>query len=108
MYSKLDKDKRGKLMNRKHHHINVETGFFRAIQKGFKTFLLTKNNNSFQYFDLVTIREVINGVETDQLFGPVEINYIFYGPEEGEKTTRFGLSSGYCVFCWNSDLIITE
>jgi len=78
-------------MTRQHHQLKIEAEYYRAIDKGTKTFECRKNDRNYQKGDIVSFIEMVNGFETGRVLGPYEITYILYGP-------RFGIQEGYCVF----------
>jgi hypothetical protein len=75
---------------RKHHYLKCETGYFQAIEKGLKTFEVRKNDRDFQVYDMVYLKESVNGLETGRELPVKEITYILYGG-------IYGIEKGYCV-----------
>jgi len=77
-------------MSRQHHTLKTETEYYQAIEKGLKTFELRKNDRDFKVGDMLTLKEVVNGVYTGrEIFGK-EVKYILSGG-------KFGLEEGYVI-----------
>lgn len=83
-------------MSRQHHRIKCETAFYQKVEKGEKRFEVRKNDRHYRQYDMVTLQESVNGTLTGREFGPVEIDYILYGP-------AFGIADEHCVFNWVDD-----
>jgi hypothetical protein len=80
-------------MSRQHHELKTETEYYQAIENGIKKFELRKNDRNFQSYDLLTLRETVNGTYTGRRISRLEIAYIFHGG-------KYGLEDGYCIICW--------
>lgn len=80
-------------MSRSHHYLKTETKYFQAIESGLKKFELRKNDRNFQVYDILYLREVVNGEETGRKLPPMEIKYILYGG-------AYGLQQDYCIINW--------
>ncbi len=85
-----------KTIPEKHHHLKCDAKYFKLIESGVKKFELRKNDRDFKENDMVYLEEVVNGVLTGQKLPPINIKYILTD-DEGSK---YGLSKGYCIFCW--------
>lgn len=80
-------------MSRQHHELKTETSYFQAVVSGIKKFELRKNDRNFQQFDMVTLKEVVQGVATGRTWGPLEIKYVLEGGV-------YGLPEDHCIFNW--------
>lgn len=80
-------------MSRQHHYIKCETEYYQLIESGEKKFDFRKNDRNYQVYDIIILKESVNGVETGRVLEDLEILYILIGPV-------FGLPEGYCVFNW--------
>lgn len=80
-------------MSRNHHYLKTETKYFQAIESGLKKFELRKNDRNYQVYDMLHLREVVNGVETGRTLPPLEIQYVLNGGS-------YGLSPEYCILNW--------
>ena len=80
----------------KRHELKILPEYFNAVICGEKTFELRKNDRDFQRGDVVCLMEydTLNAELTgrQQL---IEITYVLYGDE---KTEKYGLKKGYCIF----------
>ena len=81
-------------MSRQHHYLKCETEMFQAVERGEKKFELRNNYRNYKKYDMVYLREVVNGVETGRELPPVEIQFVLTG---GNK---WGLDQNYCIFNW--------
>jgi len=77
-------------MSRQHHKLKTETEFYQAVESGVKTFELRVNDRNFQVGDMVTLVEVVGGVETGRRLFAKEIVYILQGG-------KFGLPETHCI-----------
>lgn len=77
-------------MSRQHHYLKCETEYFQAIEKKLKNFELRKNDRDYKIYDMVHLKEVVNGVYTGRELEAKEIVYILYGGQ-------YGLKEGYCI-----------
>jgi len=80
-------------MSRQHHYLKCETEYYQAVERQAKRFEFRLNDRDFKQFDIVTLKEVVNGIPTGRQLGYFEIKYILYGG-------KFGLPEGYCIFNW--------
>lgn len=77
-------------MSRQHHRLKTETSYYQAAEAGLKTFEILANDRNFQVGDMVTLIEVVSGVETGRALPAKEIKYILSGG-------RFGLPETHCI-----------
>lgn len=77
-------------MSRQHHYLKCETEYYQAVEKGEKTFELRKNDRDYKVYDMIYLKEVVNGVETGRVLPPKEIVYILHGG-------KWGLEEGFCI-----------
>jgi hypothetical protein len=76
---------------RSHHELKCETGPYQAVEKEIKTFEFRKNDRDFKLYDMVILKETVNGIYTGRHSKQFEIIYILYGPD-------WGIPIDYCVF----------
>jgi Domain of unknown function (DUF3850) len=81
-------------MSRQHHYIKCETQYYQLVEKGLKKFELRKDDRNYQVYDMVYLKETVNGVFTGRELSPKEISYIY-------RDGMYGIEKGYCIFCWN-------
>lgn len=77
-------------MARKHHELKTETAYYQAVEKGLKNFELRKNDRDFEVYDMLVLKEVVNGVPTGRKLPQLEIIYILHGGQ-------YGLEPGYAI-----------
>ena len=70
--------------------MKTETEYYQAVECGDKSFEVRKNDRDFKVFDMVILHEVVNGIPTGRILGPMEIIYILYGRIQG-------IDPDYCV-----------
>lgn len=75
---------------RKYHELKTEMEYYQAIERGDKTFEVRKNDRNFQKYDMVILKEVVNGIPTGRKLDPMEIIYILPGG-------IYGIAPDYCV-----------
>lgn len=75
------------------HYLKTEQDYFRSVQDGCKKFELRKNDRDFKVFDIIVLKECINGMETGILSDEMQIKYILHGGV-------YGLEIGFCILCW--------
>ena len=83
-------------MPRQHHYLKCETEFFQAVERGEKKFEIRKNDRNFKKYDMVYLKETVNGVETGRETSSFEIQYVLTSKDAG----KYGLCEGYCIFNW--------
>ena len=83
-------------MSRQHHYLKCETEFFQAVERGEKKFEIRKNDRNFKKYDMVYLKETVNGVETGRETSSLEIQHVLTGKDAG----KYGLCEGYCIFNW--------
>jgi hypothetical protein len=66
---------------------------FQAVKRGEKKFELRINDRNFKKYDMVYLREVVNGTETGRELPPFEIRFVLDGG-------KWGLDPNYCIFNW--------
>jgi hypothetical protein len=81
-------------MPRKHHELKTETAYYQAVEKGIKSFELRKNDRDFEVYDMIVLKEVVNGVPTGRKLPKLEIIYILHGGQ-------YGLEPGYAILGFN-------
>ena len=80
----------------KRHELKILPEYFNAVICGEKTFEIRKNDRNFQRGDVVCLMEydgLYNAFTGRQLL--IEITYVLNGDE---KTEKYGLKKGFCVF----------
>ena len=77
-------------MSRQHHYLKCETEYYQEVEKGNKTFELRKNDRNYKVYDMIYLKEAVNGIETGRELLPKEIVYILYGG-------KYGLDEGFCI-----------
>ncbi len=77
-------------MNRQHHYLKIETGYYQAHENGTKTFEIRLNDRDYKLFDMVYLKEVVNGIPTGRELKGKKITYILRGGQ-------YGLEDGYCI-----------
>ena len=77
-------------MSRQYHYLKCETEYYQAVERGFKTFELRKNDRDYNVHDIIHLNEVVDGVETGRTLQQKEIVYILHGG-------KYGLEDGYCI-----------
>ena len=80
-------------MSRQHHYLKCETEYYQAVKRGDKKFEIRFNDRNFKKYDMVFLKETVNGIETGRTLGNLEIKYILYGP-------AYGLLEDYCILNW--------
>ena len=73
------------------HELKTYSDFFRAVERGEKTFEVRKNDRNYAVGDVLRLRDYDPNTETysgDEL--RVHISYILHGGQ-------FGIEDGYCV-----------
>jgi ParB family transcriptional regulator, chromosome partitioning protein len=80
-------------MSRQHHELKTESSYFQCVEVGIKKFELRKNDRNFKQYDIVILKEVVQGVPTGRSLGPFEIKYVLEGG-------KFGLPQDHCIFNW--------
>ena len=75
------------------HYLKCETEYYHAVKIELKKFEIRKNDRNFQVGDLITLKEVINGIETGNMLPSLEIKYILHGGS-------YGLDKDYCIINW--------
>lgn len=80
-------------MSRTHHYLKTETEYYQAVGLGIKKFELRKNDRDFKTFDMLHLKETVNGVETGRQLQSKEITYVLKGG-------KYGLEEGYCILNW--------
>ena len=83
-------------MTLQHHYLKCETEFFQKVERGEKKFELRKNDRDFKKYDMVYLKESVDGVETGRQTNGLEIQYILTDKDGG----KYGLCEGHCIFCW--------
>lgn len=79
-----------------HHYLKTETGHFQEVERGLKRFEWRNNDRDFKKFDFVHLEETVHGIKTGRVIGPLQINFLLYGPE-------MGIPKEYCIFNWSEE-----
>lgn len=66
-----------------HHELKTETRYYQAVENKLKTFEVRKNDRDYKCFDMVTLIEVVNGIETGRKLDGFKIIYILEGGQYG-------------------------
>ena len=51
-------------MSKQHHYIKILPEYYRAIEKGYKTFEVRFNDRNYQKYDVLHLQECVNGTYT--------------------------------------------
>lgn len=88
-------------MNRKTHHVKCLQEYFNQVWLGKKTFELRKNDRDYCVGDVVALHEIVDGEDTGRIV-TTKIQYVL------KNCPEYGLQDGYCIFCWNPDVMAKE
>ena len=67
-------------MSRQHHYIKIAPEYYRAIEKGEKTFEVRFNDRNYQVYDILHLQEWLNGDYTKREI-QAEITYLLDSPD---------------------------
>lgn len=67
-------------MSRQHHTLKITPEYYRAIERGDKTFEVRKNDRDFQVYDILELKEFFGG-EYSGRYIRAEVTYILDNPE---------------------------
>lgn len=66
-------------MSRQHHGIKILPEYYRAVEKGLKTFEVRLNDRNYQVYDILHLQEWLNGGYTGREI-EAEVTYILDDP----------------------------
>lgn len=67
-------------MSKQHHYIKIKPEYYRAIERGDKTFEVRFNDRNYQKYDILHLREW-NGGEYTRRYIDAEVTYILDDPK---------------------------
>lgn len=81
------------------HDVNILSEFYTEVIARRKTFEIRKNDRKYKVGDIVILNDYNDEKRTGS-YCVVQIQYIL-------DASCWGLQPGYCVFCWNPELLLT-
>ena len=67
-------------MSRQHHYLKIKPEYYRAIERGMKTFEVRFNDRNFQQDDILYLQEYVGGEYTGREIR-AEVTYILDSPD---------------------------
>lgn len=67
-------------MSKQHHYIKIRPEYYRAIERGEKTFEVRYNDRNYKKYDVLHLQEWLNGEYTGRVI-VADVTYVLANPE---------------------------